>query len=155
MIMMSEQVLPSAVAQCVIVRFVTNETVKPTDILSRLRAQFAGETLSRTQVYDWRKSFRESRTKVENMTHARRPRTPVNQANAEQIDGRSRDNGLITIRELAEIIRISVGSVEKVICDELNFSKVSGTASVVWWLALKTTNTEVPGSIPGHSLGFF
>jgi hypothetical protein len=29
------------------------------------------------------------------------------------------------------------------------------TASVVWWLALQTTNTEVPGSIPGHSLGFF
>jgi hypothetical protein len=28
-------------------------------------------------------------------------------------------------------------------------------ASVVWWLALQTTNTEVPGSIPGHSLGFF
>jgi hypothetical protein len=26
---------------------------------------------------------------------------------------------------------------------------------VVQWLALKTTNTEVPGSIPGHSLGFF
>jgi hypothetical protein len=26
---------------------------------------------------------------------------------------------------------------------------------VVYWLALKTTNTEVPGSIPGHSLGFF
>jgi hypothetical protein len=31
------------------------------------------------------------------------------------------------------------------------------TASVVCdlWLALKTTNTEVPGSIPGHSLGFY
>jgi hypothetical protein len=29
------------------------------------------------------------------------------------------------------------------------------TASVVKWLALKTTNTEVPCSIPGHSLGFF
>jgi hypothetical protein len=29
------------------------------------------------------------------------------------------------------------------------------TASVVLWLALKTTNTEVPGSITRHSLGFF
>jgi hypothetical protein len=26
---------------------------------------------------------------------------------------------------------------------------------VVQWLALQTTNTEVPGSIPEHSLGFF
>jgi hypothetical protein len=24
-----------------------------------------------------------------------------------------------------------------------------------YWLALQTTNTEDPGSIPGHSLGFF
>jgi hypothetical protein len=35
------------------------------------------------------------------------------------------------------------------------FRSIQGntTASVVWWLALKTTNTEVPGSISGHSLG--
>jgi hypothetical protein len=33
------------------------------------------------------------------------------------------------------------------------FSISINTASVVLWLALKTTNTEVPGSIPGHSLG--
>jgi hypothetical protein len=30
-----------------------------------------------------------------------------------------------------------------------------GYETVVQWLALKTTNIEVPGSIPGHSLGFF
>jgi hypothetical protein len=28
-------------------------------------------------------------------------------------------------------------------------------SSGVQWLALKTTNTKVAGSIPGHSLGFF
>jgi hypothetical protein len=36
-----------------------NENLKPADILMRLGAQFGEEILSRTQVYDWSKSFKE------------------------------------------------------------------------------------------------
>jgi hypothetical protein len=49
-ITMSEQVVPPAVAQRIIVKILTNENVKPLQILKRLRAQFGDETLSRTQV---------------------------------------------------------------------------------------------------------
>jgi hypothetical protein len=49
----SEQVVPSAVAQRIIVKFLTNKNVKPAEIVNRLRAQFGSETLSRTQLYDW------------------------------------------------------------------------------------------------------
>jgi hypothetical protein len=66
---MSEQVIPLAVAQS-IVKFVTNENVKLAEILISLRAQFSDETHSRIQVYEWKKSFKEGRTEVENM---RRP----------------------------------------------------------------------------------
>jgi hypothetical protein len=41
--------------------------VKPAEILTILRAQFGDEILSRTQVYDWNKSFKENWTQVENM----------------------------------------------------------------------------------------
>jgi len=58
-------VVPSAVAHCIIVKFLTNENVKPAEILMRLRAQFGDETLSRIQVYDWSKSFKEGRREVE------------------------------------------------------------------------------------------
>jgi hypothetical protein len=50
---MSEQVVPSAVAQCIIVTFLTNENEKLADILMRLSVQFGDEMLSRTQVYDF------------------------------------------------------------------------------------------------------
>jgi hypothetical protein len=40
---MSEQVVPAATAQLIIVKFVTNKNVKPAEILMRLRAQF-GDT---------------------------------------------------------------------------------------------------------------
>jgi hypothetical protein len=63
---MNEQLVPSAVAQRIIVTFLTNEKVKPTEILMRLRAQFGDETFTRTQLYDWSKSFIEGRTEVEN-----------------------------------------------------------------------------------------
>jgi len=52
MIMMSEQVVPSAVTQRIIVKFLINENVKPAGNLTKLRAQFDYKTLSRTQVYD-------------------------------------------------------------------------------------------------------
>jgi hypothetical protein len=49
--MMSEQVVPSAVAQHIIVKFLINENVKPAKILMRLIAQFSDEIFSRIQVY--------------------------------------------------------------------------------------------------------
>jgi hypothetical protein len=50
---MSEQLVPSAVAQCIIVKFITKEKMRPAEILKRLRAQFSDETLSRTEMSDW------------------------------------------------------------------------------------------------------
>jgi len=66
-ITVSEQMVPLAVAQRIIVKFITNENVKPAEILMIFRTNFGDETLSRTQVYEWSKSFKEGRTVVENM----------------------------------------------------------------------------------------
>jgi hypothetical protein len=62
---MSERAVPWAVEQRVIVKFITNENLKPAEILTRLTAQFGDKTPSRTQVYDWSKSFKEGGTDVE------------------------------------------------------------------------------------------
>jgi hypothetical protein len=58
-ITISEQVVPSAVVQCIVDKFLTNENVKAADILMRLRVDFGDKTFSRTQVYDWSNSFKE------------------------------------------------------------------------------------------------
>jgi hypothetical protein len=49
--MMSEQVVASAVVQHIIVKLLTNENVKPAEILMRCKAQFVDKMLSKTQVY--------------------------------------------------------------------------------------------------------
>jgi hypothetical protein len=41
--------------------------MKPTEILKRLRAEFGDETLSRDQMYDWSRLFKEGRKEDENM----------------------------------------------------------------------------------------
>jgi hypothetical protein len=61
---MSVHVVPSALAQGVTVKFLTNENVKRAVLL---RSQFGDETFSRTQVYEWGNSFKEGQTKVGNM----------------------------------------------------------------------------------------
>jgi hypothetical protein len=51
----------------IILKYVTNETVKHAEVLNRLREQFGDETQSRTEVCDWSNSFKEGRTEVEIM----------------------------------------------------------------------------------------
>jgi hypothetical protein len=48
---MSQQVVPSAVVQHII-KFVSDTSVEPAELLMRLRAQFADEMLSKTQLFD-------------------------------------------------------------------------------------------------------
>jgi hypothetical protein len=64
---MSKEEGPSAVAKRINVKFLTNENVKPAEILMRLRTQFDYEAFSRTQVYGWSKFFKGSRTYVANI----------------------------------------------------------------------------------------
>jgi hypothetical protein len=56
---MSGPVFPSAAAQLIIVKYLTNEKVKPPEFLMRLRAQFVDGTLSKFQLYDWSRLFKE------------------------------------------------------------------------------------------------
>jgi hypothetical protein len=55
---MSSQVVPSAVVQSIVAKFLTNENV---ELAERRRAQFDDKTLSRIQAYDWIKLFKEGR----------------------------------------------------------------------------------------------
>jgi fatty acid-binding protein DegV len=69
--MMSKEVFPSAVAQCISFKFLISENVKDAEILIRLGAQIDNETLSRIPVYDWSNLVKEGRTVVENLRRLR------------------------------------------------------------------------------------
>jgi hypothetical protein len=122
---MAVQAVPNSVVQHIIMKFLTKEGVIPSEIFTRLQAQFGDECLSQRRVFSWAKSFRERRDRSENEPHARRPRTPVNPGNVLKIGELMRANRRITVLELSQEVGISVGSAEEILHNELKVSKVS------------------------------
>jgi histone-lysine N-methyltransferase SETMAR len=121
---MAVQAVPDSVAQRIIIKFLTKEGVLPSEIFTRLQAQFGDECLSQPRVFSSEKSFREGRDRVENEPHARRPRTSVNPDNVLKLGELIRAYRRITVPELSQEVGISAGSVEEIL-HELKVSKVS------------------------------
>lgn len=134
---MSEQEVTPAVAQRIIIKFLTNEGVKPSEILTRLTAQFGDATLSRTQVFDWAKKFKEGREVVENESHQRRPRTSVTEDNIRLIRDLIEGDRRLTVDEIAREVQISHGSVHSIITEHLGFRKVCAR-----WVPRLLTNDQ-------------
>ena len=104
---MSEQEVPPAVAQRIIIKFLTNEGVKPSEILTRLTAQFGETTLSRTQVFDWAQKFKEGQEAVQNESHQKRPRTSVTDENIRAIRDLIESDRRLTIDKIARMVHVS------------------------------------------------
>ncbi|KAJ8936702.1 hypothetical protein NQ318_002444 [Aromia moschata] len=122
---MSEQVVPSSVAQRNVIKFLSIEGVRPFDILTRLQAQFGDETLSKMQSYEWHKRFSARRERVENESHDRHHRTSITEENIcavlELLEGDRR----FALEVIAGSLGISYGSVHSIIHEKLDFRKVS------------------------------
>ena len=56
-----------------------------TESLKMLQKFFGESSLSGTQVFDWHKAFSEGHEVVENLPHASRPSTSVNDDNIEEV----------------------------------------------------------------------
>ena len=116
---MSEQKVPQAIAQCVILKFLTNEGVKPSKILTRLCAQFGDMTLSSTQVYYWASKFKGGHEAVENESHNRRPRTSLTDDNIRAICDLIEGDRRLTVDEIASEVNISHGSAHSIITESV------------------------------------
>jgi len=89
---MSEAKVCVSVEQRIIIKFLTKEGCKPSEICSRLKGQYGEKTLSNVSVYKWSSAFKKGRETVENETHERRPRTSVIGENRDRVDALIREN---------------------------------------------------------------
>ncbi|XP_073989689.1 histone-lysine N-methyltransferase SETMAR-like [Rhodnius prolixus] len=122
---MTEQEVPSSVAQRIIIKFLTNEGVKPSEILTRLRAQFGDSTLSQNRVFTWAREFKGGRERVENESHDRRPTTSLTDDNIRAVRELIERDRRLTVEEISTEVGISYGSVQSIITDQLGFRKIS------------------------------
>jgi ribosomal protein S25 len=118
--------------QLSVIRFLSSEGVKPTEIHRRMEVQYGDACLSLQEVYEWTRKFLKWTRKFLNGVssvadcprpdQARRVVTPEAIAAVEAI---VKDNRRVTVHEIAAHLDISDGSAHHIIHDVLQFHKVS------------------------------
>jgi transposase len=109
---MSEAKVHVSMEQRIVIKFLTKEGCKPSEICSRLKKQYGEKTLSNVSVYKWNSAFKKGRETVENEPHERRPRTSITGEYSDRVDALIREKRRKTVRELSGILNISDGSVK-------------------------------------------
>ncbi|XP_014091877.1 protein GVQW3 [Bactrocera oleae] len=105
---------------------VANE-ITATESFKMLQKCFGEYTLSRSQVFAWHKAFSEGREVIENLPHACRPSTSVNDNNVDKVTETVLENRRVGIREIAEDLNISYGSAQQILINVLGMKRVNDT----------------------------
>ena len=107
-----------------VVRFLFSEGVKPMEIHRRMRIQCGDRCVSRTQVCEWTEKFKSGVTSVEDSPRPGPAFMAVTENNIAAVENVIRENWRVTVKEVASLLEISVGSAQHIIHDELKFRKV-------------------------------
>ncbi|XP_064469631.1 protein GVQW3-like [Ornithodoros turicata] len=122
---MADNEVSAHIEQRILMRFLVNEDVKSSEIHRRLRAQYGHDTLSHSKAFEWCKRFRDGRTSVEDDPGrgGSEPsvRVPENIQVVERLVLKDRR---ITCLELARKTDLSVGTLNTIIHEHLQFRKV-------------------------------
>ena len=106
-----------------VVRFFC-ECVKPIEINRRTGIKYGDRFTSRIQVYEWTEKFKNCVTRVEDSPRLGPAFTAVTEDNIAAVEKVVWENRLVTVKEVASVLDISVGSAHHIIHDELKFRKV-------------------------------
>ena len=100
-------------------RFLFSEGVKPIKIHRRMSIQYSDRCTSRTQVYEWTQRFKNCVTSVEDSPRLGPAVTEDNMVAVENVIWEK----CVTVKEVASVLDISVGSAHHIIHDELSSKK--------------------------------
>ncbi|XP_064476560.1 protein GVQW3-like [Ornithodoros turicata] len=123
---MADNEVSAHIEQRIVIEFLVNEGVKSSEIHRRLQAQYGHDTLSHSKAFEWCKRFRDGRTSVQEDPGrgGTEPsvRVPENIQLVERLTLKDRR---ITCLELARKTDLSVGTLNTIIHEHLQFRKVS------------------------------
>jgi len=117
--------MPSAnVEQRVIIKFLTKLRKSATETYNLLTEVYGDQYLSRTQVFEWFKKFKEGREYAEDDPKSGRPSTAKTQENVEKVARVVRGDRRMSIRAISELTNINKESVRQILHDYLGMKKV-------------------------------
>jgi hypothetical protein len=134
--------------QRTVTKFPGKEGTPVVEIVKRLKAVFAEETLSTYMIYEWAKQFKEGHTSVDDDKWAGAPRTAVTTDNIAAVDLAIKHNRRISVLELSSNIGISVGSIDTIIHEYLLYGKITAKQlgylplREVWWQSVVRFGVE-------------
>lgn len=106
------------------IKFCVRNEISAAETLRMLEKAFGEQAMSKTQVYEWHKMFKDGREGVEDEPHQRRPKTSTDEHHVAQIKEMVLGNRRLTTREIADAVGISNGSVNTILRKVLGLRKV-------------------------------
>jgi [histone H3]-lysine36 N-dimethyltransferase SETMAR len=108
-----------------VIKFLTLEGVEYTEIHNRLKNIYKDSAPHRTTVCRWANEFKRGRQSIEDDPRTGRPATAQNEETIDKVQNIVMEDRRIAIEQLADILKISSGSVHTILHDQLRLSKVS------------------------------
>ena len=108
-----------------VIRFLYLKGRTPTETFDEMKETYGEDAPSYDVVKHWHRQFKCGRTSVETAPIPGRPHSVIDEGTIRQVEAAILEDRRTTVRQLAQGVKISVGSVEKIIHDHLHMRKVS------------------------------
>ena len=99
--------------QRICIKFCYKNGIQCSNVLEMLKVAFGDSAMSRARVFEWYNRFKNGREDVEDDKRPGRPSTSVTDDTVEKVKKMIMNDHRITIREVAEDVGISYGSVKQ------------------------------------------
>lgn len=108
-----------------VIRYLCLKKMSTKEIFSDIQQTLGDNALPYSTVAYWVAEFKRGRSSCKDDPRSGRPSTSVTEANIKKVEKLVLEDRRITIKHLAEILKISFGSIQSILTDSLGFRKVS------------------------------
>jgi histone-lysine N-methyltransferase SETMAR len=110
--------------QRICVKFCVSNRITASKTLEMMQIAFRDNTLSRTQVFDWHKSFKEGSVNVEDEPQSGKPSTATDDNHVTKAKELVLENRRLSVKELASALGISAMSAHAILTEHLGMKRI-------------------------------
>lgn len=108
-----------------VIEFLVLDGMNATQIFEKMRSVYGDISPAFSTVAKWAAEFKRGRTSLEDDPRSGRPETSITQENVMKVYDMWLDDRRLKVHDVAEALRISYGSAQQILVENLNMTKVS------------------------------